>query len=167
MRLAGLADVAGIRQQAARLADDRVELEIAGELVRPAEAPDVAHESDQAGRRLEPDARDREEPPDPPIVDDRPGDPGLGEADLGFRAIKQPEREVDELALVNRSSTDLIQDRPWRPNGSLQGQATRFRMRRALIRLRSLVRSATRAARPATRRRSDLVAGSGCQTIGR
>src|SRR3989442_12431398 len=62
--LAGMADVAGVGRSGARLADDRVEPEIADELVRSREAPNVPDEGDQAGRRLEPDAGDRQQTPD-------------------------------------------------------------------------------------------------------
>ncbi len=104
--LAGVADVTGVRRPATRRADDRVEPETADELVRLAEAPDVADEGDQDGRGLEPDARDREEPPDPPIVDDRPGDPGLGEADLGLQAVE--ESDLGDAARSTATTTS-----PW------------------------------------------------------
>jgi hypothetical protein len=68
MALAGVADVAGIGRPAARLADDRIKTEIADELVRAGEALDVADDRDQADRGLQPDARDRQQPPDAAIV---------------------------------------------------------------------------------------------------
>jgi hypothetical protein len=102
MALAGMADVAGVGRPAAGLADDRVEAEVADEPVRAGEATNITDESDQPDGGLESDARDRQEVPNPPIIDDRPGEAMLGELDLSGEAVEQPERQVDEATLVGR-----------------------------------------------------------------
>ena len=144
--LAGVADVAGVRRPAAGLADDRVQPEIPtsllGRLKRlmspmTATSP-IAVCSPIPG--IEGSRRTRS------IVDDRPGEATLGDLDLSGPAIEQRSVRSTSSRSSAGSSTAVSQARPLVPNLSRQGLATRFRMRTALIRLRSLVRSATRAA---------------------
>jgi hypothetical protein len=81
--LAGMADVAGVGRAGAGLADDRVEPEIADELVRRGKRRTSPMMATRPTAVWRPMPGNRQQASDPPIVDNRPGDPGLGDLDLG------------------------------------------------------------------------------------
>ena len=102
MGLALAADVSAPCRPIPRLTDPGVETEVAHQLGRSAEAPDVADDREDARRCHEPDAWDGEQTADPRVVDDHRRDGPGDRVDLLAQERIEPECRVECQALVRR-----------------------------------------------------------------
>jgi hypothetical protein len=80
--LTGPADAPAERRPVAGLTDPGIEPEIADQLGRPFEPPDVAHHGEDRGGGHQADPRDGQETPDPLVVHHEGGDGPFGRGDL-------------------------------------------------------------------------------------